>query len=178
MEKNNNKKPESRILTATFPDKESADKAYHTVTQRGYTKNEINIIMSKEVHKKYLLENDQETGITTVSVKNAGKDSAIGASVGAMIGIATVIGSSILLPGVGVLVVGPIALGLAGAGVGGIAGGLLGMLIGLEISEEDAKVIESGINGGQILITVHPKNDADKEYFETQWKANKGENIQ
>jgi hypothetical protein len=154
MEASNNQKSESKILTGTFPDKQSADKAYHAVTQRGYTKDEINIIMSKEVHKKYLLENDKETGITDISVKNAGKDSAIGASVGAIVGIATVIG------------------------VGGLAGGLLGMLIGLEISEEDAKVIESGINGGQILITVHPKNDADKEYFETQWKANKGENIQ
>ena len=82
-----------------------------------------------------------------------------------------------LIPGLGLVIAGPIAAGLAGAGAGGIAGGVIGALIGSGIPEEHAKVYESGIKDGGIVMGVKPRNDEDAKYFEDNWKENKGVDI-
>ncbi len=60
-----------------------------------------------------------------------------------------------MIPGLGLVVAGPIAAGLAGAGAGGITGGLMGSLIGWGISEDKAKIIESEIKSGGIMLGVN-----------------------
>ena len=37
---------ERELLTGTFRDRDSAEKAYDSLTSRGYTKDDINVIMS------------------------------------------------------------------------------------------------------------------------------------
>ena len=110
---------EGRMLTGMFADRESSENAYQTLHERGYSKDDINLIMSDETRKKHFQDDDHETEIGTKAAEGAGKGSAIGGTVGAITGIIAAIGTSFIIPGLGVLIAGPIAAGLAGAGAGG-----------------------------------------------------------
>ena len=57
------------------------------------------------------------------------------------------------------------------------AGGLVGALVGSGIPEERAKLYESGLKQGGILMGVRPRSPEDAEYFEREWKSYRGENI-
>jgi uncharacterized membrane protein len=84
----------------------------------------------------------------------------------------------VLLPGLGLVVSGPILAALAGAGAGGATGGLAGALIGWGIPEERAKMYESGIREGGTVLGVTPRSTDDADYFENEWKTNyRGEHI-
>lgn len=75
------------------------------------------------------------------------------------------------------LVAGPIAAGLAGLGAGSLTGGLIDALVGAGIPEDRAKDYERGINEGGILMGVNARSDEDADYFENDWRANRGEHI-
>ena len=94
---------------------------------------------------------------------------------GATLAAIAAIGTTLALPGLGLLIAGPIAAGLAGAGAGGATGGLIGGLIGAGIPEERVKKYEEGIKQGGIMMGVTPRNSEDAAYFEEDWKKNRGE---
>jgi hypothetical protein len=87
------------------------------------------------------------------------------------------IGTSLVLPGLGLVVAGPIAAALAGAGAGGAAGGLVGALIGWGIPEERIAEYESGIREGGILMGVRPRSDEDALAFQNSWRDANGQLI-
>jgi hypothetical protein len=170
---------DSTMVTGMFRDRESTEKAYRALHERGYTKDEINLIMSDETRKKHFSGDDvKDTEIGTKAAEGAGKGSAIGGTIGAVAGVIAAIGTSLVIPGLGVLIAGPIAAGLAGAGAGGIAGGIIGALVGSGIPEARAKLYESGIKNGNVVLGVRPRNAEDAKYFEENWRNNKGEEIQ
>lgn len=174
----NQNRSEKRVLTGMFSNRESAESAYNTLHERGYSKDEINLIMSKETRKKDYDENESEqTEIGTKAAEHAGKGSAIGGTVGAIVGVIAAIGTSVVIPGLGILVAGPLVAGLVGAGAGGAAGGLIGALVGSGIPEARAKLYESGIKEGNVVITVTPKNEDDARFLENNWKNNHGEEV-
>ncbi|MEO8666475.1 MAG: hypothetical protein ABI462_13370 [Ignavibacteria bacterium] len=158
-----------------FNDRESTEHAYNSLRERGYTDEDINMIMSDETRKKYFKDGDTEVG--TKAMEDAGKGAAIGGTIGAIAGVIAALGTSLLIPGLGLVIAGPIAAGLAGAGAGGIAGGLIGALIGAGIPEERARLYESGVKDGKIVMGVRPRNKEDAEYFQNDWRSNKGEEI-
>jgi hypothetical protein len=165
------------MLTGMFRDRESTENAYNALQERGYTKDEINLVMSDETRKTHFSGAVGETEIGTKAAEGAGKGSAIGGTVGAIVGVIAAIGTSIVIPGLGLIIAGPIAAGLAGAGAGSITGGIIGALVGSGIPEERARIYESGIKNGNIVMGVHPRNSDDAQYFEKNWRANKGEEI-
>ena len=170
-----NENTSGRMLTGMFADRDSTENAYNTLHQRGYTKDDINLVMSDETRKKHFSKGETEIG--TKAMEGAGTGSAIGGVVGAAIGIIAAIGTSVLIPGLGLIVAGPLAAGLAGAGAGGVTGGLIGALVGSGIPEERARLYESGIKDGKIVMGVHPHNDEDAEYFQNEWNSKNGEEI-
>lgn len=168
----------SRMLTGMFRDRESAERAYNSLSARGYSKDDINLIMSDETRQKHFSdESGTDTELGTKAWEDAGKGAAIGSGVGATLAAIAAIGTTIALPGLGLLVAGPIAAGLVGAGAGGLTGGLIGALVGSGIPEERAKVYESGVKEGGIVMGVNPRSDEDSEYFENEWKNYRGEHI-
>lgn len=182
MTENNNQMDENKttnrgMLTGMFRDRESTENAYNTLHERGYTKDDINLVMSDETRKKHFAGDVKETEIGTKAAEGAGKGSAIGSTVGAIAGVIAAIGTSLVIPGLGIVIAGPIAAGLAGAGAGGITGGVIGALVGSGIPEERAKLYESGIKSGNIVMGINPRNSEDAEYFENNWRTNKGEEI-
>lgn len=176
-DRNNQSAGKSPMLTGMFADRESTESAYNTLHERGYSKDDINLVMSDETRKKYYSDKDDHSELGTKAAETAGTGSAIGGTIGAVAGVIAAIGTSVVIPGLGLIIAGPIAAGLAGAGAGGITGGLIGALVGSGIPEDRAKIYESGINDGHVVMGVHPKNDADADYLEQNWKSNSARDI-
>ncbi len=168
---------ERSMLTGMFRDRKSSEKAYHTLQERGYAKDEINLVMTDETRKKHFSDKVEETEIGTKAAEGAGKGSAIGGTLGAVAGVIAAIGTSLVIPGLGIVIAGPIAAGLAGAGAGGLTGGIIGALVGSGIPEARAKLYESGLKEGQIVIGVNPRNEEDAKFLEENWRTNKAEEI-
>jgi hypothetical protein len=166
---------ERSMMTGMFSDRDSVEKSYRSLQDRGYTKDEINVIMSDETRKKHFAKGETEVG--TKTLEGAGAGSVIGGAIGAAAGIIAAIGTSVAIPGLGLLIAGPLAAGLAGAGAGGAAGGLIGALVGSGMTEERARLYESGVKNGKVVMGVHPKNEEDADYFEKEWRTNKAEDI-
>ena len=177
MENNNLTAADRAMVTAAFRDKESAERAYQTLEDRGYSKQDINLLMSDDTRKKYFKHEEHPSELGNKAMEGAGKGSAIGGTLGAIAGVIAAIGTSVLIPGLGLVIAGPIAVGLAGAGAGGVAGGLLGALVGSGIPEDRAKEYEAAIKDGQIVMGVRPRTDEDADHFQREWMGNKHQNM-
>lgn len=173
MERNDSN---TNYLTGSFRDRTSAERAYNRLRERGYTDEEINIIMSDETRKRYFEteSRDDESEFGNKAMEGAGKGSAIGGAVGATAGIIAALGTSLIIPGLGVVIAGPIAAGLAGAGAGGLTGGIVGALIGAGIPKDRAEKHEKDIKEGDIVMGVRPRSDDDAAYLEEDWRTYDG----
>ncbi len=168
-----------KYLTGLFPDRDSAERAYQRAVERGYQSDDMNLVMSDQTRERHFGKDQAglQTELGTKAAEGAGIGAGIGGTVGAIAAMVAAVGTSIAIPGLGLIVAGPIAAGLAGAGAGGAAGGLVGALIGWNIPEERVKDYESGIQEGGILMGVRPRNDEDAMHLEEQWRAAKGANV-
>ena len=53
------------MLTGMFRDRESTENAYNALHERGYTKDDVNLVMSDETRKKYYSEEDDDSELGT-----------------------------------------------------------------------------------------------------------------
>ena len=167
---------ESDLLTGTFRDRDSAEKAYDSLTSRGYTKDEINVIMSDDTRKQHVSQTSVTTDLGNKAAEGGITGATVGGTVGAIAGVLAVAGT-LAIPGLGIVLAGPVAAGLAGLGAGAAAGGLLGALVGAGIPEERAKIYKTDIENGGIVVGVKPRSSDDASYFEKEWNGYRGENI-
>ena len=168
-----------RMVTGLFRDRSSAEQAYDSLTGRGYGKDDVNLVMSDDTRKKYFSDKSgRETELGTKAAEGAGVGGAVGGTVGAVLGAIAAVGTSIAIPGLGLVIAGPVAAALAGAGAGSLAGGLVGAMVGWGIPEERARLYEKGLKQGGTIIGVRPKTAEDATYFEHEWAGNyQGEHI-
>ncbi len=122
--------------------------------------------MSEESRNKYY---------DSVLVKEGSKVSeglaiggATGGAIGGIIAAIAAIGTSLVIPGLNLIVAGPLAAGLAGAGAGSIAGSIVGSLVGWGIPEDKAKAFESGIKSGGIILGINDNSPSSK--LVSAWK--------
>ncbi len=167
---------DSGVMTGLFRDRESTERAYSSLRARGYTDDEINVMMSDETRDRDYA-NGEDTELGNKALEGAGAGGAIGGTLGAIIGGIAAIGTNVLLPGLGLVVAGPLAAALVGAGAGGATGTLVGALIGWGIPEDRAKHYEEGIRTGGTVVGVRPRSKEDADYFENEWKTYNGEHI-
>jgi len=168
---------EQRVLTGLFHDRESAERAYAGLTQRGYDAGDVNLIMSDDTRKRHFSSSGPETELGNKAAKGAGVGGAVGGTLGAIAAAVAAVGTSLAIPGLGLVIAGPIAAALAGAGAGGAAGGLVGALIGWGIPEERVREYERGLKKGGILMGVKPRSDEDAVTLQREWKDYNGEQI-
>ena len=165
----------SRMVTGLFRDRDSAERAYNAVADRGYDKDDVTLMMSDDTRKTYFADTDTELG--SKAAEGAGIGAGIGGTIGAVLAGIAAVGTTLVLPGIGLVVAGPLAAALAGAGAGGVAGGLVGALIGAGIPEERVKHYEEGIKSGGILMGVNPRSPEDAAHIERSWLDSSGEHI-
>jgi uncharacterized protein YjbJ (UPF0337 family) len=169
-----------RYVTGLYPTPEAASRAYSGLTtEHGYRPEDINVVMSDETRKRHFGDAAPGTELSggTKAAEGMGKGSAIGGGIGAALGALFAIGTSIVIPGLGLVVAGPLAAALAGLGAGGATGGIIGALIGAGIPEDRAREYERGINDGGILIGTRPRDDRHATDLERDFGTYGGTNV-
>jgi hypothetical protein len=151
----------AKLITGVFRTRVAAEAAVDTLLKRGYSRDDISVLMSDATKTK---EFAIETG--SHAADGAGLGGAVGGAVGAVLAALAAVGTNVVLPGFGLIIAGPLAAALAGAGAGGAAGGLIGALVGAGIPEHRAKVYDASLRSGGILIGVEAKADDDADSLE------------
>jgi hypothetical protein len=158
-------------MTHSFADRESAERAFNDLSARGYKSGDIHVIMSNDTRKNHFGKDMEKTGLGNKAAEGAGIGGAVGGAVGAtLVGIAAA-AATLTVPGLGLVIAGPLAGALAGGATGATAGGLVGMLVGAGIPEDRAKAYESDLKQGGIVMGVKPRSDDDVRYFESEWQG-------
>lgn len=174
-----------RILSimGLFPSYDRADEGYKYLTDLGYDQDHILVVLSDAANEGVVsgktpsqIRIDAQhgpepsaTGVqkSTKAVEGLG----IGSSLGALAGAIAMIGTSVVLPGLGLAFLGPLAAGLVGAGGGAAVGGLAGLLYGSGVPETELPYYQSGIQDGKVLIGVTPRTLEDAEKISARWEG-------
>lgn len=167
-----------KMVTGVFRNRMDWKNAYEWLLNRGYTSQEINLLMSEHTRSTYIAEEDKgSTKAGTKAEEGMGVGGAIGTAIGATVGAIAAIGTSIMIPGLGILVAGPVAAALAGGGAGAVTGGLIGGLVGLGIPEPNAKVYHDALREGGVVIGVIPHNNEEVDKIKNEFERHHGESI-
>jgi hypothetical protein len=135
-----------RTVVGLFGRRAPAEAAIRDLRAAGFSQDRIGVAMQERIEQADLLE-----GVGGEAAEGAAKGAVSGGLVGGLLGLL----GSLLIPGVGpVLVGGVFASTLTGAGIGAATGGLLGMLVALGVPDEDARHFDSGLRSGGTLVTV------------------------
>ncbi len=162
----------AKLVTGLFKTRAAAEAAVDAVIKRGYTRDDISVLMSDATqHKEFAIESGSRAG------DGAALGGAVGGVAGATLAAILAVGTSLALPGVGLIIAGPIVAALAGAGAGAATGGLIGALVGAGIPEHRAKVYDAGIRSGGILIGIEAKSDDDANKLEELLSDLGAENV-
>jgi hypothetical protein len=178
------KKKES-MVTGVFRSKVDADRAYDALIRRGYTDSQINVLMSDRTRTSYYPtttttgagRKDDKHEAGTLAVEGMGVGGAIGTAVGATLAAIAAIGTSLVIPGLNLVIAGPIVAALAGGGAGALTGGLVGGLTGLGFTEENAEAYHAALREGGVVLGVIPRNSTEAAEIEKEFKGFNGENV-
>jgi hypothetical protein len=167
-----------KMVTAVFRNRLDADAAWDWLVEQGYGTNDINVLMSESTRARYYDSPEQEGIVASSHVaEGMATGGAIGTAVGAIAAAIAAIGTSLVIPGVGIIVAGPIAAALAGGGAGAVAGGAIGGLVGLGIPESNSRAYEEVLRQGGVALGVVPRRAADASAIKDKFKQLHGENI-
>lgn len=170
----------SNYVTGLYDSPASASRAYEGLTStHGYKSGDIDVLMTDETRQRHFGDVKPGTELETGSkaAKGFGAGSAIGGGVGAALAALFAVGTSVVVPGLGLVLAGPIAAALAGAGAGGVTGGLIGALIGAGIPEERAAGYERGLKQGGILIGTRARDEKHAEQIERDFGTYGGTDV-
>jgi len=172
--------PRSNYVTGLYDSPESAGRAYEALTgTHGYGADDIDVLMTDETRQRHFGDVKPGTELSSGSkaAKGFGAGSAIGGGVGAALAAIFAVGTSVVVPGLGLVVAGPIAAALAGAGAGGATGGVIGALIGAGIPEERAAAYDRGLREGGIVLGTRARDEAHAAELERDFTTYGGRDI-
>jgi hypothetical protein len=168
---------ESRMVTALFDDGASLERAYEAVAARGYGTGDINVLMSDATRSRYFAEDREVNTEIGRKVEEGGE---LGGPMGGAVGTilpAVIAAGVVALPGLGMVLAGPVAAAFAAAGAAGMAMGAIGLMADWGIPEERARQYETGIRDGGILLSVRARSAEDVRHFEREWQAVGGRHL-
>jgi uncharacterized protein YjbJ (UPF0337 family) len=167
-------------VTGLYSSPEAASRAYEGLTTKhGYQPNDINVVMSDDTRRRHFGDVTPGTELSggTKAAEGLGKGAAIGGGIGAALAAIFTVGTSVAIPGLGLVVAGPLAAALAGAGAGGATGGLIGALVGAGIPEDRAREYERGLNEGGILIGTKYRDEQHAKELERDYTTYGGSHV-
>jgi hypothetical protein len=135
-----------RTVVGMFTNRPDAEAAIRELKAAGFGEDRIGVALQDRDEQRDLMD---ATG--SEAAEGAAKGAVSGGVVGGLIGLL----GSLLIPGVGPIVVGGVlASTLTGAGLGAATGGIIGALVGLGVPETDARHFDEGLRSGRTLVTV------------------------
>jgi hypothetical protein len=137
------------IVVGLFDNREQAQSAVEQLRSINVAAGDISVAMRS----------DDETSTESITdTGGAGAGAVTGAVSGGLLGglAGLLVGvGALAIPGIGpVVAAGPLATALIGAGVGAATGGLVGALVDAGVPEEEARLYETGVQRGGVLVTI------------------------
>ena len=170
----------SGYVTGLYDSPDAATRAYEGLRDRhGYDPADIDVLMTDETRSRHFgdVEPGTEFSGGTKAAEGLGKGSAIGGGVGAALAAIFAVGTSVVIPGLGLVVAGPIAAALAGAGAGGATGGIIGALVGAGIPKDRATAYDAGLKKGGIVIGTRARDAKHAADLEREFGSYGGRDI-
>ncbi len=165
-------------VTAIFDDPKAIERAYEIAVAHGYEIGDVNVVMSEETRRHYY---GQPSEIKTEIAKKSAEGGELGGPTGGRIAIAlsiaAAVGAAIVVPGLGFVMAGPIAVAAAGAGAAGVAAGLLGAIAHWGVPRSRVREYEAEITAGRILIGVQTRSVEDARAIAREWQTLGGRHI-
>ena len=165
-----------KMLTAAFRRRSDAAAAHEWLVERGYSSSEINVLMSDTTRHAFR-NDDSPIQASSFAPEGIATGGAIGTAVGASLAAIAAIGTSIAIPGLGLVLAGPIVAAFAGGGAGAVAGGLVGGLVGFGIPESNAHAYEAVLRDGGVVFGVVPHSNDDATDIRQYFADSGAENI-
>ena len=169
-------KKDNPMVVGVFRNPLDAQVAHDRVMSLGYARDEINVLMADNTRSKFFAQENRET-TGNAGLEGTAVGGALGTAVGATLGALVALGTRIAVPGLGLIIAGPIVAGLAGAGAGAVTGGLLGGLIGLGIPESNAQSYEQALREGGVVLGVVVRDTKDTHPIRKVFEEEHGENV-
>src|SRR5438552_9372172 len=132
-----------------FDNRDNAQRAIEQLRNGSIESNKIGVTMRSPEDAQQVA-TDTDMGVAGGAAAGAVGGGVLGLIAGLLVGVGTV-----AIPGVGPVVAGGwLASALIGAGVGAAAGGLVGALVDAGVPEEEAKLYQTGVKRGGVLVTA------------------------
>jgi hypothetical protein len=139
-----------RTVVGMFTNRPDAESAIRELKAAGFGDDRIGVALQDQEEQRDLRDLMETT--SREAAEGAAKGALSGGLVGGLIGLL----GSLLIPGVGPIVVGGmLASTLTGAGIGAATGGIIGALVALGVPEADARHFDEGLRSGRTLVTVN-----------------------
>ena len=169
------------LVTALFTDGSGVERAYQAALARGYSQDEINLVLSEETRRRYFTAGQVPSDLAEKAAEATEKKTSAAKELGGPTGgtAATIApalaaaGTAALLPGL--ILAGPVAVALAAAATVGVAGGLVGALTNWGIPKGRVEQSEQSIREGNILIGVNARTEEDARRLRQDWAAAGGQ---
>ena len=147
----------TKTISCTIAKTSQAEELLRKLQAEGIPNRDISVLFPhREDTKRFVEEKNTKAPEGATAGVSAG--GVVGGVLGWLVGI-----GSLAIPGVGPFIAaGPIMAALSGTAIGAAVGGLTGTLIGLGIPEYEAKIYETKIKEGRILVAVQAQ-DYDTE---------------
>jgi len=156
------------MVLGLFRDHAAAQRCVEALYARGHTTNDINVLMSEQTRSRHFQTTEEHHDThheESMGLEGMGVGGAIGTAVGASLAAIAAIGTSLIIPGLNLVLAGPVVAALAGGGAGAITGGLIGGLAGLGMTQENAEVYHRALReGGTVIgVTLHDEANLSDE---------------
>lgn len=169
-----------KSVVGVFRKRESADGCYNALLDQGFSLADVNVMMSDKTRASQYAWNEEEqrgTKAGTLGTEGMGVGGATGLAIGATVAAIAAIGTSLVIPGLNLIVAGPLVAALAGGGAGALTGGILGGLIGLGIPEQNAQVYNKALEEGGVVMLVAVRDSAQAKAVEDTMTRHNGEQV-
>jgi hypothetical protein len=138
-----------------YPDESAINEAIVALKEAGFRETDVSVLFPENLGSKDFA-HEKHSKAPEGAVAGGGSGAVIGATVGWLAGI-----GSLLVPGLeAVAAAGPVLGTLSGMGAGVLLGGLTGAVVGAQVPEYEAKRFTGRVRKGGILLSVHCDNAA------------------
>lgn len=181
----------SRFVSAAYDDLDNAVDAARELERRDFEREQISVFMSSDTRERYIdthprfdeleeeavVVEDVELEKERKTLEGAGAGGTIGGALGAAGAAIAALGTTLVVPPLGIAVAGPLAAMLAGAGAGAAAGGVVGALVGAGMTEYRAKRFETLVKQGHVIVGVVAATEAERTTIVEVLEANGGDLV-
>ena len=172
------------MVTGLFRSRAAAERAYRSALALGYDASDINVVISDETRNREFA--DGASALARKATDAAPESSPgaedlggpVGGTVGTIAPVLAAVGTLLLIPGLGLVAAGPVAIALTAAGAVGVAGGLIGALTQWGVPKSRVEEYEAAVREGGILLGVKARSQDDAEKLKWAWQESGGEWVQ